>query len=179
MQSFALDPKQFRSATFHVVGTEYLQLEHAYDPDQYWLPFMVGAVFKPATVENKPHYGPGNIERMHQKAQAPYAKCADGSRVLFAFERDQFVLPFSGRMCFSLKQFKRFKQAGYPGWELDRNGHPFTVDYQKSELKAVREWCAINCTGAYFINNGKAIFQVQDDYLFVRLAFQTDKTETC
>lgn len=109
-----------------VVGRAPLILHADYDPAQTWLGFMEGTIL--LLPPEKPE--PEKPREGKVRGQTRFAFCSAEDRRLFHYEPGQHVLPFSQRV--SVKEFKRLRQADFPGWDRDARGEILTVALRRS-----------------------------------------------
>lgn len=157
-----------------MIGHASMILEGEYDPNQYWLAFMTGAITKVPDQRHRMHRSTPPLARKLQSN--PYARLCENGRVPYLYERDvpQIPLPFEEFRKMSKKDHSRCEQAHYPGWERE-NGKALIIPFDKALHKQVVDWCAANCEGRYHVKTERAYFQLKSDAAPVRMFFQRPK----
>jgi hypothetical protein len=155
----ARSPKKVNSIVF--VGPNLLVLQRYYDVRQLWFPFVCAA-FPTAPIEPRRQMANGIKPYI-------YARINDRDRTLYHFERDQLILPFVEHQNVSKSQWGSLEHVGFPGWELDANGKPFTIRIRPHNRPDTIRWCAETLRGRFHITKMTASFQYENEAVLARL----------
>lgn len=166
-----MDGREISQMYYHqamvVTDEEPVILKGEYDPNQTWLSFMRGTIFKKIVtqVNSSPR------KKIHNHL---HATCTGDDRQPYVYERgvDQRVIPYSEFRRVSNKQFATIRDAGFPGWDRTQEGEVCTAVYPSFKRPEVLVWCEENCVGRYSVKQTIAYFSSIRDAALARLWFQ-------
>jgi hypothetical protein len=165
-----------------VVGETPMMLSQLYDPDQFWLPFMQGAILhNPMT-----HYVRGfdivltnhqeSLIRLGNRARGSHSQNRHGDQEFWTdlYDRkkyvpSQYLLPLEWR-AMSQSEYTRYSRGVF---ECNSDKKPLMLKFQGREGD-VREWLLRVTRGRFYICScwdmeQDVYFELQSDYVFARL----------
>lgn len=198
MQRVRLPFPEDKTAALFAVGFEPLVLRGYYDPSQLWLSFVQAVVAYPVrqskeTDTKEPRWWEERRRAQDQKKRTKVACGAELTakwnaeqrillegdvRRMFIYEKglEQYTLPFAEYRHISQKEKKRLDEAGWPGFDRTEEGKLYSVSLvndtvapKRDRRDTLREWCAENCYGRYFISTSQAVFERMQDAIAAKL----------